>query len=366
VKPAPVLLMAWRLGIGGSERQCTAIASGLDRNLFEPHVGCFQEGFRADELRAQGVPVLRLPVTSFRNFSVVTGARRLGEYIREHQIRLVHTFDWPLNVYGVPVARMYRAPVVLSSQRAYRGLTPPVGRHLLRLTDRLVDGVVVNCQALRRHLIEDERVPARLVRLCYNGIDTETFRPCATPRPDGAGPAIGVVCALRPEKDLGTLLRAFAGVRKTYSGAKLLIVGGGPSLEGLQAQSRELGLGQSCRFEPANSDVVPWMHAIDIFVLPSLSEALSNSIMEAMACGCCVVASDVGGAPEIVIPHKTGLLFRKGDARDLEAKLLELIEKPALRRRMAAESARRMAERFSLASAAERMGGIYRSFLEAP
>jgi glycosyltransferase involved in cell wall biosynthesis len=325
-------------------------------------VACFRAtGFRAEELREAAVPLVRLPAGSLMRPSTLAGAFRFGQYLRKHRIRLVHTYDTPMNLFGAPTARAFRVPVVLSSQRAYRQLTPPFGRRLLRVTDRLVDGVVVNCEALRRHLIEEEGTRARKVQLCYNGIDTDTFQPKGFA---GGGLTIGAVCALRPEKDLGTLLRAFAGVRKTYPAAGLLIVGSGPSGAGLESLSRELDLGASCHFEPATRDVAPWMHAIDIFVLPSLSEALSNSLMEAMACGCCPVASELGGNPELVIPMKTGLLFRPGDAADLQSKLELLIRETALRQTMQARAAETIAHKFSLAASARRMGEIYLHYLE--
>lgn len=356
--------MVRELGPGGTERQLTETARGLDRGMFEPHVACFRaHGFRAEELREAGVPIAWLPAASLMGPSTLVAARCLGKYVSAYGIRLVHTFDTPMNLFGAPAARFYRVPVVLSSQRAYRELTPPLGRHLLRMTDRLVDGVVVNCRALRRHLIEDEHTPAELIHLCYNGIDTAMFHPCPERRRDDGEVTIGVVCALRPEKDLGTLLRGFAGTRRAFPSARLLIVGSGPCLPELEALARELALGDSCRFEPGVRDVTPWLRAIDIFVLPSISEALSNSLMEAMACGCCPVASEIGGNPELVAPEETGLLFRAGDAADLQAKLLELLRYPELRSRLAGEAADTIAAQFSLSVAARRMGGIYAGYL---
>ena len=363
----PVLLMVRELGQGGSERQCAETARALDRCLFEPHVAAMRDtGLRAEELRAAAVPVTCFPVRSFGNLSLLTGAARMGAYLARHRIQVVHTFDVPMNVFGVPAARFFRTPVVISSQRSYRTLINGPLRHLLRLTDLLVDAVVVNCQAMRRHLIEDERVPAAKIRLCYNGLNTEVFRPCPGPRPEilrDASLVIGAVCALRPEKDLATLVSAFAQVRPLQPGLKLLIVGSGSVLPGLEQHSRALGVRQDCVFEPATPDVARWLRAIDIFVLPSLSEALSNSLMEAMACGCAVVASRVGGNPEIVYPGKTGLLFPAGDPGSLAAALKELLENQEFRLRLAAAGSSFIERNFSLSQAAHRMEEIYREMV---
>jgi glycosyltransferase involved in cell wall biosynthesis len=362
-----VLLMVRELGIGGTERQAAATAFALDRRLFDPHVMAFRAyGFRAEELREAGIPVAEIPAPSLWGPSALTHAFALGRYIRDFEIDIVHTFDTPMNLFGVPVARFFRAPVVLSSQRAYRDLTPPRGRKLLWLTDRLVDGVVVNCEALRQHMEHDQFNPPARNLLCRNGIDTLTYRLGDSPRPPAlpaAGLTVGVLCGLRPEKDLGVLLHAFANFRRTRPEALLALVGSGPSLEGLQRLAEELSLGPACHFEPATSDVAPWLRAMDIFVLPSRSEALSNALMEAMACGCCPVASNVGGNPELVAPMETGLLFRQGDAADLASKLEILAADPALRRRLAARAAAKIASEFSLEAAGRRMAQIYLSFL---
>jgi L-malate glycosyltransferase len=218
---------------------------------------------------------------------------------------------------------------------------------------------VVNCEYLRRHLI-DERVPEQKVHVCYNGIDLDQFRRLSQP-PHLL--TVGVVCALRPEKDLATLIEAFALVRSLEPDLKLVIVGSGDRLPGLQRRARDAGIEPHCHFEPATSAVAEWLSRIDIFALPSRSEALSNSLMEAMACRCCVVASDAGGNPELVRDQETGILFRAGDASSLAAALREAIANPALRMRLAESGERFIRSRFAGDAAAARMGEMYLSLL---
>jgi glycosyltransferase involved in cell wall biosynthesis len=362
--PIPVLLMVRELNLGGSERQMAEIAKALDRSRFDPRVGCFRPaGLRADDLRAAGVPIVHFPVPSLAS---VRGALCISGYIREQTIRLVHTFDTPANLYGVPAARMAGSAVVVSSQRVDRAIWPNIQRHGLRITDRLVDGIVVNCDFLRRHLRDQEKVPAGLIHLCYNGIDTGAFQPFHGARPDAlraAALVVGVVCGLRPEKGLDTLLDAFAAARELEPGMKLVIVGSGPCLADLQDRARALGILPDCVFEPATPRVADWLHAIDIFVLPSLSEALSNSLMEAMACGCCVVASRVGGNPELVTHCETGMLFKPRDTAGLAEVLRLLVRDPARRSELASNAARLIQSRFSLKAAAHKMGEIYSALL---
>jgi glycosyltransferase involved in cell wall biosynthesis len=361
--PTPVLLMVRELNLGGSERQMAEIAKALDRSRFDARAGCFRPaGLRGEELRAAGVPIVEFPVASLAS---IRGALRIAAYVQEHGIGLVHTFDTPANLYGVPAARLAGSAVVVSSQRADRGLMPPLYRHGLRVTDHLVDGIVVNCEFMRRHL-RDEKVPTGLIHLCYNGIDPGAFGPVRGPRPEAlrdASLVVGVVCVLRPEKGLETLLDAFADVRDAQPGMKLAVVGSGPCLPDLQERARALGILQYCVFEPATPRVADWLGGIDIFVLPSVSEALSNSLMEAMACGCAVAASRVGGNPELVAHGETGMLFEPRDAAALAQTLRLLVREPALRRELGCNAARAIAGRFSLAAAACRMGEIYATLL---
>ena len=357
----PVLLMARELHLGGSERQMTEIAMALDRSLFAPHVGCFRPaGIRGDELRAARVPVVQFPIMSWKSPRTLTEARRLTRYVRENRIGVVHTWDYPTTVWAIPIARMMTRAIAVSSTRGHRGLIPGVFRGLTRISDRFAGAVVVNCDFLRRHLVEEEHVAPQKIRVCTNGIDLERFHPAASePHPL----TIGTVCALlRPEKDVRTLISGFARVRALAGGMRLVIVGGGPERAALEQYTREAGLADAAVFEPPTNRIAEWLSEIDIFVLPSLTEALSNALMEAMACGCCAVASNVGGNPELVKNGETGLLFQPGDPEDLARVLRTLIERPELRRELA-DRGREFLGGFSIASAARRMGEVYASLI---
>jgi L-malate glycosyltransferase len=364
----PVLLMVRELGLGGSERQTALMAASLGQSGFDPRVGCFRaEGIRRADLDVARVPVVEFPVRSFGSLSAFRGARQLVRYIREQRISLVHAFDYPTALLLAWVAPFCRRTRFLSSQRSHRELNTAWTRRALRVTDRMMDAVVVNCAFLQKHLVEQERVPALRVRLCHNGIDTNQFHP--GPRsvlpgfPEDAV-VVGVVSALRPEKDLPTLLRAFAVARQVQPAIKLLLVGDGSERAGLRSLADELNVTEHCLFAPATAEVAGWLHAIDVFVLPSVSEAFSNSLMEAMACGCAVVASRVGGNPEMVRHQETGLLFEAGDVEGLAECLTRLAGGTGLRESLARSAAAEIRDRFSSRTAALRLGDVYRELIE--
>jgi glycosyltransferase involved in cell wall biosynthesis len=232
----------------------------------------------------------------------------------------------------------------------------------MRWTDKIVDTVVVNCEAMRRHMIDDEHVLSERIELCYNGVDTAQFYPEWARKPAPVADAsfiIGTICVLRPEKALDLLLEAFARVRHLKPGMKLLIVGSGPELPSLEANSRRLGLQGGCEFLPATQLVPQFLHAFDIFVSCSNSEAFSNTILEAMACGCGVVGSRVGGTPELIGNDERGLLFQPGDARDLATKLTTLVENESLRRAFGARAVEFAKTTLNIEIAARRMAEIY-------
>jgi glycosyltransferase involved in cell wall biosynthesis len=230
------------------------------------------------------------------------------------------------------------------------------------MSHRLADGVVVNSRVLRDYLIDQEDFPAEFVHLCANGLNARGFSRSGAV-PEGVAPpgalVVGSLCNLRPEKNLTVLLKAFAVCSIVDPRLLLLLVGSGPELDALQKEAAELNVLDRCRFQPAVADVAPWLSLMDIFVLPSRSEALPNALMEAMASACACIGSRVGGIPELVEPDVTGLLFESGDVASLASCLQRLSRDGNLRTRLGVAAADRIRGQFSLDAAAGRLGTVY-------
>lgn len=358
------LLICQSLDIGGTERQMTELARKLPAHGVQASAACLRPGgMRINELRQAGIEVAVFELWSFLRPNVVRPAWKFVRFLRERNIQLVHAFDPPAAIFATPLARLARTPLVLSSMRGERGCYPPGTQRALQLTDRLVDGIVVNSDFVRQELRTRYQVPPAKLDLCYNGIDRVIFPPGPRARPPelaNASLVVGCVAALRPEKSIQTLIEAVARVQ--HPGTHLVIVGSGPEEPRLRAVAEASGLlalGR-CRFVPATSEVARWTRAMDIFVLPSRTEAFSNSLLEAMSSGCAAIGSRVGGNPELILENKTGLLFEPGDPASLAAAIEKLAADPELRARLAAAAEARLNSEFTMDASAARMASIYK------
>ena len=243
--PVPVLLFVRKLDWGGIERDVTKLAVGLDRARITPHVAVYQGGgLRYDEVSRAGVPILDLEISSFASPRILGSAWQFARYLGAHRIQVVHAFD-ATAAFAAPLARLLRTPVVFSSTLGHRDLFDPRTRkQQSSLAIAFVDAVVVNCEAMRRHMVNDYHLPPERTILSYNGVDTTEFFPAPGPKPEPVSTAtlvIGSVCVLRPEKRMDMLVEAFAPVCRSHPGTKLLIVGGGPELPKLQAKAQSPG-----------------------------------------------------------------------------------------------------------------------------
>lgn len=255
-------------------------------------------------------------------------------------------------------------PDVVSRKRAL------ANRWLLGPGDR----VTAVSEYVRQALIKNERLPARRVETVFNGIDPGHLSPRADPerqaQRDAArralnlntdGPAVIQSARLHPVKDHATALRAWKRVAESRPDARLVLLGDGPLRAELETQARTLGLADHVTFAGQVPDARALLSAGDIALLSSISEGLSVSLLEAMAAGLPVVATDVGGNPELVVNGETGLLTPKGDDAALSDALLSLLGNADRRATMGDAGRKRVVERFS----AERMHAAYASHYRA-
>ena len=248
-------------------------------------------------------------------------------------------------------------------------------RLLRQLHSPLVSRYVAVSEDLKRYLLKSIGVDERRVTHICNGVDTERFVPDSTIDPGLLPPAfreagvlrIGTVGRLQPVKDQATLLRAFAAARASSAAARaalrLVIVGGGPLEAELHALAASLELGDSCHFAGSRGDVPRLLRALDVFVLPSLNEGISNTILEAMASGVPTLVTAVGGNVELVPDGEVGWHFAPGDVGALCAHLLRYLHEPSTRAAHSAAARRRAVERYSLPTMVAAYQRVYDALL---
>lgn len=317
------------LETGGLEKLLVEFARHADRARFDLRfLTLGGPGHLTAEIEALGWPVHALGMpTGLRPRAVLALARRF----RRDRVDVVHTHSEGPLIYAVPAARLAGVRRVIHTRHhgPDLGNNSPRARRAVALLARWVDRVVCVADAGARAVVT-EGVPADRVVTVWNGIDVDRFA-YTGPRP--AGPAV-IVARLVAEKDHATLLRAWSLVAAVDPDFRLEIAGDGPCLTELTFLAGSLGLGDRVRFLGRVDDVPGLLGRASLLVLSSTMEGISLTLLEAMARGLPVVATRVGGNPEVVVDGTSGLLVPPNSPADLAAALLSLRRDPVLGLRM--------------------------------
>jgi glycosyltransferase involved in cell wall biosynthesis len=357
-----VLLMGDTLRVGGTEGQFVELACRLDRSRWRVEVGCIRpEGPLRARLDAEGIRPWATGPSSFKSPGVVAAVAALRRRIQEARIVLVHSFDFYSNLLALPAARLAGVRAAVASQRDLGDLRPRAQGVLHRRCLRLATHVAVNSDAVRER-VEAHGIDPRRVVVLENGVDLSRFRPADKGRARTSR-RVGVLSNLRPEKGLSDLVRAMALVRERRPDVELVIWGDGPMREELDALLRSLALDPALVLRGTTSGPDAALRDMDVFVLPSLSEASSNGLMEAMATGLPVIATAVGGNPRLVQHEVTGLLTPAADTSALAATILRLLEDGAFAARLGARARAHAESTFGMDQMVARTEAFY---AEAP
>lgn len=340
---------------------------------FEWSVILFNEGRLAEELRK--LPV-SLTIISEQTFGPIGIAYRLAQTFRKIRPDIIHTHKYKDSILGTLVARAMGVPhvvrVVHGLSEPFKGLTNAkmIGYTLVDrfITGWFVDRVVGVSSDIEKGLMEI--YGANRVMCIHNGIDLDAVRVTTTREAlrktwEIAEDAvlIGTVGRLVPVKGHAILLEATRIVRTAKKNVTLIVVGEGPLHSELEATARRLGLERVVIFAGHQDQVYDFMNMMDIFVLPSLHEGIPMVLLEALALQRPVVATGVGGIPEVIVHDRSGKLVCAGDAGELALILQELIEMPAKAEALGVEGRRQVEQEFSAHTMAARTADLYRSLL---
>ncbi|MFA6384147.1 MAG: glycosyltransferase [Candidatus Omnitrophota bacterium] len=364
--------------ISGAEQSLLNLVRNLDRRKFDPSFVLPQEGALADELKSEGVRVFLMPFPKIRRFlGVASALRSLGAIIRDNNISIVHSNSIRTHVYGAWAAKRNNVPVVWHQRNMLRGEIADPDRLLMSLPDR----IICNSQAIAQRFASGGRIPEK-VRVVFNGVDIARFNPFV----DGAAvrnefgilpgeTVVGITSRFNVQKGHETLFNAAAAIRSDdpalWKRLKLLVVGGAvfesdrPREKYLKDMTRALGINDRVIFTGYRNDMPRMYASMDIFVLTSDAEACGRVILEAMAAGKPVVATNSGGTPEVIKDGVSGALFSFGDSLGLAGKITGIMAEPGAAGTLGAAARAVIEKGFTIQSHARKIELIYEGLIRA-
>ncbi len=373
--PLRLLNVVPTLLCGGTEGQMMTLVRSLDARRFDLEFACLRRiGPFVKEIEDRRLPLTEYRFSGFRSAAALREQWKFARSVARNRVDIVHAYSFYGNVFAIPPARCARTPVVIASIRDLGLYLTPLQKRVQRYVCTLADSVIVNADAVRRWLISEGYAADRIV-VIHNGVDLARFsarEPTDRVRREFAVPAgaplVAVASRLSRMKGLEQFLEAAAVVRWRSTDARFLVIGEAAPhdqgyLDELKRLAARLDLGDRVIFTGLRWDVPALLAGVDVAVMPSLNEALSNALLESMAAGAAVVATRVGGTPEALVDGENGLLVPPDDVAALANAITTLLEAPELARRLGLAARQSIADRFSI----ERMTGktecLYRELL---
>lgn len=329
-----ILHVVLTLKYGGLEQMVARLAKALNRSGIINEVVCLEEkGDLASDLEKNGIPVFSMDKKPGRDFGLIF---KLAKLAKERKADIIHTHNMGALVYGSLAGIVSRIPTI----NTRHGRTGERTSRFIWNANRFVVPVSVDT---KNFLLKNNRIDATKLKVVYNGVDVKQFdNHLPEEKRSEFKKKLGIaansfvlmtVGRLSKEKDQETLLKAFRKLIKKNFNGDLILVGDGPLRQKLEEKAKELEVSQRVKFLGFRDDVHDILKIADVFVLPSFREGLSLAILEAMACGKPVVATKVGGTPEVVVEGETGYLVPCGYPERIEVAVMKLY----INRKLAAE-----------------------------
>jgi glycosyltransferase involved in cell wall biosynthesis len=371
--PAGRLRIAFALDsleVGGTELNAVRTLERLDRTRFEPSLVLHSNrGPLAERVRDAGVPIHVFPLRGFASRQGLVSAIALTRHLARERVDVLHAHDIYSNIFSVPCARLARVPLVIASRRWWQEANRAAYLHLNRVTYRMAHRVLANAQSVGE-LLAAEGVPRDRIVVLPNFVEPEAFTPPDEYVLEGwrarAGVAsgdlvIGVVANLHPVKNHLLLIEALPAVLQRHPATRLVFVGEGAERERIQARAVELGVSDRVSLVGRQPPRPSWHWLFDVSVLCSRSEGFPNSVVEAMAAGRPLIATRVGGVPDVAQDGVTARLIPSEDVGALAEAIVALLGNPAERVRLGGAGARRAAEHYHADHVIAQLAALYES-----
>ncbi|MEM7454772.1 MAG: glycosyltransferase [Planctomycetota bacterium] len=356
-RPLRTMFVITSMPVGGAETLLVNMVRKMDRSRIEPMICCLKHKDVLGEELSEEIPVFENLIRHKFDVGVMGRLRKLYDQNKVDAVITVGAGDKMF--WGRLSARRAGLPVILSALHS-TGWPDGVGR-MNRLLTPATDGFIAVAESHAEFLVEFEKFPTEKVFMIPNGIDTSRFVFSPESRTEWRSklgipedsPVVGIVAALRPEKNHELFLRAAKNVRSRLQNAHFVIAGDGPEREGLEKLTRELELESCVHFAGSISDIPGVLSMVDLFALTSHNEAKPVSILEAMSCTRPVVATDVGSVSESVLDGRTGYLVPEGNLAEMTQRWLDVLTDPESASRMGNSGRSHIIENSSLESMTE-------------
>ncbi len=358
-----VLHVIDNLDPGGTEQQCVELVRGLCRVGVRNAVFYFRAGSLLGTLERLDITLRAVPLASrtvWLPVELMSLARAIGQWRPD----VVQTYGFQSNVPGILAAFLARVPVRIAGRRWYRDYLSPVNYRVDRAVWRLAHRIVANSHAIRRHLVVVDRVAPDRVAVIRNGVDAESWLPVEPVEPT-AEPRVGMIAHFRPGKDHSTFVRAAGLVRKVIPSARFCLLGSGPTEASVRACASALGINGQLEFrgQLRGQAFRAAVKQLSVSVLASMSEGLPNAVIESMAAARPVVATSVGGTPELVEDGVTGFLVPPEDPEALADRVIRLLANPSLARSMGERGRQKIERELTVERMVTQFHELYRHLL---
>ncbi len=339
-------------GPGGAERMLISLVEALPKHEYRSLICLLKEGWLNDDLRRRGFETVIIPQPRTVDVNWLWAVCHL---VRDRRVDLMHSHEFAMNTYASLVSLITGIPQIAT----VHGKNYYYKRWDRRLAYRFVarnGRMVAVSEDCRRFLSDNVGIPLENILTIYNGVSTERYEQSSPIRAEIRSalgvtmdqPVIGTVGNLYPVKGQTFLVQAMSMIVRHKPDCRLIIAGRGELESELRKEAQKLGIERNVLFLGYRADIPELLQAMDVFVLPSNSEGLSLSILEAMAAGKPVVATAVGGNPEIILDGKTGYLVSPGNVDALAERIMYLLENPTSARAIGQRSHVHVMQEFSL------------------
>ena len=340
------------LKFGGAQKHIVDLINNLDDEIFEVFLVLANDsGYFLNKLNLDDDHILFLNLRRYYDLSGFIGIARIVRFVWRKKIEIFQSYLFECNVYGA-ICRLFKPQMKYVISIRNMNYTYTRQKIIsLRIASWLSNYVTVVCKKVGGFIIEREKIKLSKIRVLYNSVDHFAYsRSINWTDRNNSNSAIHIVCvaSLNYRKGHDYLLKAFSRVKKKADSVKLHLIGDGKRKNELELLAIELGIDQDVFFKGYVKDVVGYLRNMNIFVLSSLEEGMSNALLEAMAMGIPAVTTDVGGNSEVNIDGNTGFIVPSMDSIALEDALLKLIKDRTLRIKMGNNAQKRIVEHFSI------------------